>query len=766
MTVNREHEPFVGPNGRASLDSVLSTAELQVRPVRSPDYQGESRALVSLAQELATAPETVLQKLAETALEICRAGSSGVSLLSDEDGGKSFYWPAIAGAWKPHIGGGTPRDFGPCGIVLDRNATQLFSHPERYYPYLVPVSPVIEEVLLIPFYVDGTAVGTVWAVSHDKNRRFDTEDERLLKSLGAFASAVYQRLASTEALKTEIAERRQANEDLREARRAALNIMEDALAARQQTECAAGALRQSEHRYRTLFDLGPIAVYSCDALGVIRDYNHVAAELWGRAPEPGDIGERWCGSFKMLRPDGVLLPHEQCPMTDVLSGKVSEVHDAEAQIERPDGSRITVLTNIRPLKNERGEITGAINCFVDITERKRAEASLRESEQRFRTLADSVSQLAWTCDLLGNVTWYNKRWLDYTGLTFEEMKGWGWSKVQHPAHVDRVVARVQRSSETGEPWEDTFPLLGKDGQYRWFLSRALPIRNEQGNVVQWFGTNTDITEQLNAERAVREAKDILEVRVKERTSELETRNAEIVAQSNQLHELSLRLIRAQDEERRRISRELHDSVGQQLAHAKMSLEGLKRNGVTEQEAKALGHVADTLDQCLTETRTISHLLHPPLLDEVGFASAASWFVEGFSERSGIQVNFDVPTGLGRLPGDVELVLFRVLQEGLTNVHRHARTQSVDVNLQVDDRKVSLEVRDHGRGMPPELLERFKTNGGGGVGVGLNSMRERISELGGRLEVESEANGTLIRAVIPVAKSSDASKSQSAKREMS
>lgn len=109
-----------------------------------------------------------------------------------------------------------------------------------------------------------------------------------------------------------------------------------------------------------------------------------------------------------------------------------------------------------------------------------------------------------------------------------------------------------------------------------------------------------------------------------------------------VRKLSSQMIRSQDEERRRISRELHDSVGQQLAHAKMSLEGLKRPGVTEEEAKALGHVADTLDQCLTETRTISHLLHPPLLDEVGFSSAASWYVEGFSQRSGIQVNFDVP----------------------------------------------------------------------------------------------------------------------------
>src|ERR1700691_4392073 len=113
-------------------------------------------------------------------------------------------------------------------------------------------------------------------------------------------------------------------------------------------------VRSAEERYRTLFDLGPIAVYSCDASGVIKDYNNVAAGLWGREPKPGDTDERWCGSFKMPRPDGVVLPHEQCPMAEVVSGKIAEVRDAEVQIERANGTRVIVLVNIRPLKNERG----------------------------------------------------------------------------------------------------------------------------------------------------------------------------------------------------------------------------------------------------------------------------------------------------------------------------------------------------------------------------------------------------------------------------
>jgi signal transduction histidine kinase len=151
---------------------------------------------------------------------------------------------------------------------------------------------------------------------------------------------------------------------------------------REQTE----ALRASEERYRTLFDLVPVAVYSCDAAGVIQQFNRRAAELWGREPAPGDTDERFCGSFKLFRPDGSFMPHEQCPMAEVVSGKITHVRDAEVLIERPDGSRITVVVNIRPLKSAQGEIAGAINCFFDITERKRDEERSREYVLR---LADS-----------------------------------------------------------------------------------------------------------------------------------------------------------------------------------------------------------------------------------------------------------------------------------------------------------------------------------------------------------------------------------------
>ena len=178
--------------GPASVESILFTDELDLRPSRPPDHEKESWALAKLMQALANSPQTVLQTLADTILDVLQCGSAGVSLLTTHDGGKAFYWPAISGAWTRYIGGGTPREFGPCGTVLDRNKPLLFKHVEKIYTYFEPVKPLVEEALLVPFYSGTRAVGTVWAVAHDVGRKFDSEDRRQLQSLAGFASAAYQ----------------------------------------------------------------------------------------------------------------------------------------------------------------------------------------------------------------------------------------------------------------------------------------------------------------------------------------------------------------------------------------------------------------------------------------------------------------------------------------------------------------------------------------------------------------------------------------------
>jgi two-component system NarL family sensor kinase len=206
----------------------------------------------------------------------------------------------------------------------------------------------------------------------------------------------------------------------------------------------------------------------------------------------------------------------------------------------------------------------------------------------------------------------------------------------------------------------------------------------------------------------------------------------------------VRLLELQDQERRKFSRELHDSLGQYLVGAKMNLAILAKS---VPDNTLIAECIKLLDQAMTETRTISHLLHPPLLDETGFGSAAKWYVEGFAKRSGIQTGLDMPADFDRLPSSLELVLFRVLQESLTNVHRHSRSRKADVSVRLSEDKVVLRVRDYGKGIPQDVLDRFRRNGAHG-GVGLAGMRERIHELGGQLEMNSDSRGTQVVATLP------------------
>jgi signal transduction histidine kinase len=230
------------------------------------------------------------------------------------------------------------------------------------------------------------------------------------------------------------------------------------------------------------------------------------------------------------------------------------------------------------------------------------------------------------------------------------------------------------------------------------------------------------------------------------SSELETL---IVERTAELQQLSQRLLKVQDDERRKVARDLHDSTGQTLSALKISISFLQDACKADPAALAIvADVAGLADQALEEIRTMSYLMHPPLLDEVGFASAAEWYIEGFAKRSGIEVKADIPKPpRGRLPQNMEIVLFRVLQESLTNVHRHSGALDATIRFQYEGEAVVLEIRDFGCGIPEERLQLLNGTSAES-GVGLAGMRERLHELNGRLEIESDTQGTRMRATIP------------------
>lgn len=237
------------------------------------------------------------------------------------------------------------------------------------------------------------------------------------------------------------------------------------------------------------------AVISKTLNGRITSWNPGAERIFGYR-EAETVGQ----SIKLIVPKEL---HEEERYIIARLRRGERIEHFETVRVAKDGRRVEISLTVSPILDSSGHVIGASKVARDISDRRRSEQALRESEERFRTLADNMSQLAWMADAQGWIFWYNKRWCDYTGTTLEQMQGWGWKAVHHPDHIDRVVERIQRSWDTGEIWEDTFPLRSKDGDYRWFLSRALPIRNEQGEVIRWLGTHTDVTEQQAAEEALR-----------------------------------------------------------------------------------------------------------------------------------------------------------------------------------------------------------------------------------------------------------------------
>ncbi len=374
------------PEGAAPLESIVCTEELHRRPSRPPDFAKENRALVALVTALSGSASAIFQTLAETILDVTQCDSSGLSLLTP-DGGKRFYWPAIAGMWAPHVGGGTPRNFGPCGDVLDRNCTMLFRHFERRYPYLLPVIPAAEECLLVPFYVDGKAVGTIWGIMHSDRRLFDSEDERIMSSLGQFASVAYRTVASIDNLKVQIAAREKAETALLE--------LAKGLEAKIQCLVAAnvigivifhldGSITEANEAFLQ------IVQYDCEDFGAGRvRWTDLTPTEWR------DRDER---AIAELNATGVFKPFEK-------------------EYFRKDGSRVPIL--LGGALFEKGGNEG-VAFVLDLSEQKRAEVAFRRVEQQARSIVDAALDAVVVMDGEGIITEWNKQAEETFGWTRPE----------------------------------------------------------------------------------------------------------------------------------------------------------------------------------------------------------------------------------------------------------------------------------------------------------------------------------------------------------
>jgi PAS domain S-box-containing protein len=713
MTENSKastHANFTLPVCSAPIESILCTDELKNRPLRPPDYEKESRALVALAHALSESPRTVLQALVDTILDVCRAGSAGISLLTKDDGGKHFYWPAIAGAWKGHVGGGTPRNFGPCGDVLDRDMPLLMHHVQRRYTYFEPVKPAVEEALLIPFYIQGKAVGTIWAVAHD-DRKFDSEDERLMKSLGQFASSAYQALESLDALKFQAA---------------------DAMKGEQAAALLAAIVDSSDD-----------AIISKRLDGVITSWNRSAERLFGYTAEEAN------GKHITLIVPPDRLDEEATILQRLRRGE--RVDHFETVRVRKDGTYVDISVTISPVRDASGQIIGASKVARDISERKQMETD----RQRFVTLADRCPEFIGMSDLEGRPFYVNDAGLKLVGLqSLDELRKVMVIDFFFPEDRDRMAKEfIPKALRDGNNETEIRFKNFSTGAAIWMIFNVFVLRNLDGELAGLATFSQNITERKHTEQALRESEerlralaDQLESQVLLRTQELEQRNLEVLQQSEQLRELSKRLVQSQDEERRRIARDLHDSAGQIVTVLGMHLAVISQDAIKPEVRKAAEESHEMLQQLSKEIRTVSYLLHPPLLDENGLPEAIRWYIKGLENRSGFKINLDIPKNFGRLPDDVEVAIFRIVQECLTNIHRHSGAKKATIRIAHNVAEVSLEIQDDGVGIAKDVLAAIRTQRSG---VGMTGMRERIRHLGGNLDIQSDSSGTKISVTFPL-----------------
>jgi PAS domain S-box-containing protein len=378
------------------------------------------------------------------------------------------------------------------------------------------------------------------------------------------------------------------------------------------------------------------------------------------------------------------------------------------------------------------------------------EMGLRENEVPFRSLVEAVQDYAiFILNPEGCVSTWNIGAQRIKGYKADEIIGKHFScfypeeDMRSGKPQRELVAATKDGRFEDEGWR-----LRKDGSRFWANVIITAIKDDSSRLLGFAKITRDFTERMQTQKA-------LENEVAER------RDAERRFQSSEksLRQLSLHLLRTQDEERRRIGRDLHDSLGQYLAVLKMKLDSLAslvgEKEKQDETAEELGQCLRLMEDSIREVRTVSYLLYPPMLEEVGLISAIPWYLDGFSTRSRVKTTFEVQAEFGRLPRESELALFRVLQESLTNVHRHSCSATAHVRLLVKDGMAMLEIEDSGKGICPDLLAELSQEWMGGLGIGVRGMNERMRQLGGRLELISNESGTTVTAKVPVGESSPA-----------
>jgi PAS domain S-box-containing protein len=502
----------------------------------------------------------------------------------------------------------------------------------------------------------------------------------------------------------------------------ALVIVRDITARKKADE----ALRASEERFRNLVEDLHVGVVLLGPDAVTEFANRAALQMFGLSEEQARGKSSASFGLMAIHEDGTDIPFAMRSGPRAIATR-QPVRNEVVGWRRPGTNEVFwTLVDAVPHLTPEGEVANVILSISNVTERKKAEEALRASEARFRTL---VQDFHVGVVLLGpdaEVQFANQAAQQLFGYTLEQARGKNSEQLnllsirEDGTQIPFSMRPGVRAIAARKPIQNEVIGWHRPGsnEVLWTLGNAVPQFAPDGSVSVVITTFTNITERKQAEEA--------------------------------LHQLSTRLLQLQDEERRRLGRELHDSLAQSVLAVNLNLAQAAQSSdsLSGRARHALAEARRLLQEMSREIRTLSYLLHPPLLDELGLVSAIKQYAEGFSERSGIELKLQLQTGFGRLPQEAETALFRIIQESLTNIQRHSGSPTATIHLRGDSTCINLDVSDRGRGMDKNALERGNSSGSR-LGVGILGMRERMTQLGGTLGIESSSTGTTVRVSIPL-----------------
>ncbi len=495
----------------------------------------------------------------------------------------------------------------------------------------------------------------------------------------------------------------------------------------------------SERFTRAILGQAADGIVACDAEGRLTFINATARRRARQDPAGARLEdlERIWGRLSLA--DGTSVGPDEWPISKALRGEVTS--GQEVRHVHPDGTDYHLLLGASPVRGDDGTILGAVATFTDITKRKAAEQALRESEGYLRTLADAMPQLVWTARPDGTLDFFNQRHREFMGLHKVADGQWEWGPMMHPEDQPATVEAWQRALRTGKVHQMEHRVQMADGTYRWHLTRAVPVGNDKGEIVRWYGTATDVHDARLAREQLRTWNEDLEERVAQRTAEAEQRAV-------QLQRLAGQLSRAEQKERQRLAEILHDHLQQLLVGAKFSLNIARAQATDPSVDENLQQVNDLLDESLDASRSLTVELSPPILHQGRFRDVLDWLSRWMRDKHGLTVDVDVPDEIVALTDEVKVLLFQAVRELLFNIVKHAGTDRARVSMaMVSPETVRVSVSDDGAGFDPAAAH--DDQGDGGSGFGLFSVRERLEMLGGQMAIASQpGEGTEITLLVP------------------